>query len=462
MPLPGARATLEAVAALRDADRPAGRPARAWSRTSSSPTSRRRSRRSASSTSRSSDRSGSGTCSSRSRSTSRCPPRSARSSRTRRCSGPRWPRPGRRFADTIFITENRGHVLAARRLGLTAVHFQGPGQTSGDVATLPELVPIIRDFALAGTTGRAVLAVTPESAATVQQAVTAAGASWTRLGDELVVTGGADAVAEAVAAGRRRPTSPGPPARPASCGWCCRTARCSSGSTRTSRCSPAAAGTWSSAGIRPGHAVPHGHDVPCCAVRPLPADTTVVAPLVLPTARARRASPAWVRDCVDRVSAETFDADLHALVALPTRLSTRPEFGSAVELVRDRLDELGYHDVDPADPGRQRDQPERDRRAGRQRAGAAASWSLVTAHLDSINIAGGPAAPAPGRRRQRLRQRRAARHRRGPRRAPAAAARPAADPVRRRGAGPVRQPPARRAAAGRGAGPDRARCSTWT
>jgi FMN phosphatase YigB (HAD superfamily) len=55
---------------------------------------------------------------------------------------------GATFAETIFITENLGHVLAARLLGLTAVHLRGPGQTSGEVATLPELVPIIRAFAL--------------------------------------------------------------------------------------------------------------------------------------------------------------------------------------------------------------------------------------------------------------------------------------------------------------------------
>src|SRR6185369_12620419 len=62
-----------------------------------------------------------------------------------------------------------------------------------------ELVPIIRDLVLTAQQV-AVLHVDPDTAEAAQQAVTAAGASWTRLGDELVVTGSADAVAQGVAA----------------------------------------------------------------------------------------------------------------------------------------------------------------------------------------------------------------------------------------------------------------------
>jgi len=53
---------------------------------------------------------------------------------------------GLRFADIIFVTENRAHVAAARQLGLTAVHFKGPGEATGEVERLSELVPLIRDF----------------------------------------------------------------------------------------------------------------------------------------------------------------------------------------------------------------------------------------------------------------------------------------------------------------------------
>jgi FMN phosphatase YigB (HAD superfamily) len=43
----------------------------------------------------------------------------------------------------VFITEDREHVAAARRLGMMAVHFKGPGQTGGEVERLVDLVPIV-------------------------------------------------------------------------------------------------------------------------------------------------------------------------------------------------------------------------------------------------------------------------------------------------------------------------------
>lgn len=57
--------------------------------------------------------------------------------------------PALKFGDVLFVTENLGHVLAARRLGLAAVHLRGPGQPRGEVGTLPELVPLVQAF-LAG------------------------------------------------------------------------------------------------------------------------------------------------------------------------------------------------------------------------------------------------------------------------------------------------------------------------
>jgi FMN phosphatase YigB (HAD superfamily) len=54
--------------------------------------------------------------------------------------------PNLMFENALFVTENPDHVTAARGLGMTAVHFQGPGQTSGDVGQLPDLLPLIRTF----------------------------------------------------------------------------------------------------------------------------------------------------------------------------------------------------------------------------------------------------------------------------------------------------------------------------
>jgi FMN phosphatase YigB (HAD superfamily) len=58
--------------------------------------------------------------------------------------------PGGAFRDTMFITDSRPHVEAARELGMQAIHFQRPGQTTGDVQRLMDLVPLITAFVEAG------------------------------------------------------------------------------------------------------------------------------------------------------------------------------------------------------------------------------------------------------------------------------------------------------------------------
>jgi FMN phosphatase YigB (HAD superfamily) len=50
------------------------------------------------------------------------------------------------FGDVIFITENRGHVIEARHLGMRAIHFQGPGQNAGDVDRLVDVIPLVQEF----------------------------------------------------------------------------------------------------------------------------------------------------------------------------------------------------------------------------------------------------------------------------------------------------------------------------
>lgn len=54
--------------------------------------------------------------------------------------------PGVPFADAMFITEKLSHVLAARNLGMEAIHFKGPGQLTGEVNKLPDLVPLIKSW----------------------------------------------------------------------------------------------------------------------------------------------------------------------------------------------------------------------------------------------------------------------------------------------------------------------------
>lgn len=48
--------------------------------------------------------------------------------------------------EAIFITENPDHVAAARRLGIAAVHFKGPGQQTGDIDSLVELPALVKQL----------------------------------------------------------------------------------------------------------------------------------------------------------------------------------------------------------------------------------------------------------------------------------------------------------------------------
>jgi FMN phosphatase YigB (HAD superfamily) len=50
------------------------------------------------------------------------------------------------FKDVLFITENLGHVQKARLLEMKAIHFKGPGQTTGEVSKLVDLIPLIERF----------------------------------------------------------------------------------------------------------------------------------------------------------------------------------------------------------------------------------------------------------------------------------------------------------------------------
>jgi FMN phosphatase YigB (HAD superfamily) len=302
---------------------------------------------------------------------------------------------GAGFSDTVFVTENREHVLAARRLGLTAVHVKGPGQTRGDVTSLPELVPIVRDLVLPAQQV-VVLRVAPDAVEGVLPAVTAAGASWTRLREELVVVGGADAIAAVVAA-----VDPADvlSRSDVAAGELRLVLQNGSLFQQEHPDVPVLAGGGRHLVVRwdpARRAAPHDHDEPCFAIRQLPGNTTVVAPAAALHLEARRAAPpAWVAECVDRLSAETFTAELGALVALPTRMSTSPGFSTAADLARDRLTALGYQvSSEPVPVG-----AGTSRNVIAERPGTGPEprdLVVVTAHLDSINSSGGAEAPAPG------------------------------------------------------------------
>ena len=50
------------------------------------------------------------------------------------------------FENVLFITENPIHVDKVRQIGMKTVHFKGPGQNTGDIDRLIDLIPLVRDF----------------------------------------------------------------------------------------------------------------------------------------------------------------------------------------------------------------------------------------------------------------------------------------------------------------------------
>ncbi len=129
-------------------------------------------------------------------------------------------------------------------------------------------------------------------------------------------------------------------------------------------------------------------------VQPLPADAAVVTRPTAPAAR--RAPLPWVGDLVQRVDPAALTADIRTLSALPTRHSTSPHLAEAASWARARLDALGYRTAVvpvplPGGGGTVSVVADRDGTGPAPRRAV-----LATAHLDSVNTRGGPAAPAPG------------------------------------------------------------------
>jgi Zn-dependent M28 family amino/carboxypeptidase len=98
---------------------------------------------------------------------------------------------------------------------------------------------------------------------------------------------------------------------------------------------------------------------------------------------------------VDALSAEQFEGDLRTLVGFGTRHATGPGFSQAADWARDQLEAAGYHTHTQAITVD--GQPSRNVIAHRDGTGAEPRGVvIVTAHLDSINVDGGPGAAAPG------------------------------------------------------------------
>ncbi|MEX5716948.1 M28 family peptidase [Geodermatophilus maliterrae] len=275
------------------------------------------------------------------------------------------------FGDVLFVTEDAGHVRAARRLGMTAVQVRPSGGAGGDVAALPDLLPVVRDLLTRGPAG---LAATPGEARTL-------------LGGHVVVTG--DGAAD------RRPAPPGELRVAGAAAEQLVLVVQNGESFRVDHPEVPVlldAGRHLVVELEPEVARRlEGSGGSCWTLRPLPAGAVVAA---APAVEGLREVPDPVRRCVDRLSREELAADLATLVAHSTRHSASGSFDAAANWAAAQLAAAGFTVTTqpvPRGGGRCRNVV-----ADRSGTGPAPrDVVLVTAHLDSVNRLG-PEAPAPG------------------------------------------------------------------
>ncbi|NIK61120.1 M28 family metallopeptidase [Kribbella shirazensis] len=128
----------------------------------------------------------------------------------------------------------------------------------------------------------------------------------------------------------------------------------------------------------------------CWRIDTLRPGTTIVDNPVVTSARVDPTISGLVAD----VSASSYQSDLTWLASLPTRHSLSTTFTQAMDFAADRMIALGYQTSrTPVTVGAGQSANLIGDRTG---AGSDRGLVIVTAHLDSINLTGGPAAAAPG------------------------------------------------------------------
>src|SRR5262245_22453904 len=133
--------------------------------------------------------------------------------------------------------------------------------------------------------------------------------------------------------------------------------------------------------------------ITCYGVLPLRRNEVVFD---APEPRAARAAPVpEIQTLVNKLSRQTLEADLTRLAGFPTRFSTSTSYTTASSEVRNQLKDMGYTTRFQTITvnGKSSRNVIADKKGS---ATGTRKVTLVTAHLDSINIAGGPTAPAPG------------------------------------------------------------------
>lgn len=133
----------------------------------------------------------------------------------------------------------------------------------------------------------------------------------------------------------------------------------------------------------------------CYGLLPLE-DNQVVFDERPPTAAAR-APVAFVQNLVNKVSRASLEPNLKKLVSFPTRNSTSSGFSDAATWARRKLKDMGYRTrLQTVTVGTSTSRNITADKPGEGGDTATRGVVIVTAHLDSINIQGGPSAPAPG------------------------------------------------------------------
>ena len=261
--------------------------------------------------------------------------------------------PALTFDDVLFVTENSGHVVAARALGIHAIQVRPPGGSGGDIASLFELLPHVREFV---------------------------GADWVRLGDQVLRR---DAVLQRDGADARVPQS--------QLRLVVQHGRLFQQAHPEVRVL-ADKGRYLVVEVDPGaRGDALADDFPCFSVREIPWGEDVFDV----RERVARQTDAAVQKCVDAVSAEQFELDLRKLVGFGTRHATSAAFSEAAGWAQDQLEATGCHTQTQAITVHGK--PSHNVIADREGTAAGPrDVVIVTAHLDSINLAGGPAAAAPG------------------------------------------------------------------
>ncbi len=287
--------------------------------------------------------------------------------------------PSLTFGDVLFVTEDRGHVLAARRLGMQAVQVGVPGRPSGDVPDVPGLLPVVRAFVLGGGPGER-----PADDDTRQ-----AEGAWTLVGNDVVGSGGGSPRSTPAAAGRGGAQRVHTGVAPERLHLVTQNGRLFQ-ADHPEASVVVDGGRYLVVDVAPVRA--HellGSGGACWSIRPLPWNAVVLT-RTEPEPRDVPELPGPV----EALDPDSFAADLRTMTDHATRHSASEGFDAVATWAAQRLESEGCRvstQEVPAGGGRCRNViGDRPGRGPEPR-----DVVLVTAHLDSVNRRG-PDRPAPG------------------------------------------------------------------